>query len=211
MWRLMILVQKKASQIQEFSWSGFEFLHSRGARLATTKSPKTGSEVHCLTMFPSTDPGWILMCPFVMCLPSPPRVMPGHLWTLHNPVEPGRTMTWWDRKSNEAWNQYVQSCLTRGMLGNGVSGVLWSRFNHWDLGLSTRKQAGYCRNNTTLSSGRACAPLITLATAESAHSYVYTCGAVYLSNLSQSSVPLVFNTATDPDADPACEVRASSS
>lgn len=27
------------------------------------------------------------------------------------------------------------------MLGNGVSGVLWSRFNHGDLGLSTRKQA----------------------------------------------------------------------
>lgn len=32
------------------------------------------------------------------------------------------------------------------MLGNGVSGVLWSRFNHGDLGLSTRKQAFRTRN-----------------------------------------------------------------
>lgn len=32
------------------------------------------------------------------------------------------------------------------MLGNGVSGVLWSRFNHGDLGLSTRKQAFRSRN-----------------------------------------------------------------
>lgn len=58
-------------------------------------------------------------------------------------------MTLLDRKSNEAWNQYVQSCLTRGMLGNGVSGALWSCFNHRDLGLSTRKHAGYCQNTAT--------------------------------------------------------------
>lgn len=29
------------------------------------------------------------------------------------------------------------------MLGNGVSGVLWSRFNHEDLRLSTRKQTAH--------------------------------------------------------------------
>lgn len=29
------------------------------------------------------------------------------------------------------------------MLGNGVSGVLWSRFNHENLRLSTRKQTAH--------------------------------------------------------------------
>lgn len=97
-------------------------------------------------MFP---PDLTLMCSFVTCLPLPPRVIPGHLWMLQNPVEPGRTITWLDRKSNEAWNQYVQSHLTWGMLGNGVSGVLWCCFNHRDLGSFTHKQAGYCQNNAT--------------------------------------------------------------
>lgn len=95
-------------------------------------------------MFP---PDATLMCSFVTCLLLPPRVIPGHLWPLQNPVEPGRTITWLDRKSNEAWNQYVQYRLTRGMLGNGVSGVLWCCFNHRDLGSSTHKQGGYCQNN----------------------------------------------------------------
>lgn len=54
-------------------------------------------------------------------------------------------MTLLDWMSNEAWNQYVQSGFTWSMLGNGVSGVVWSRFNHKDLEISTRKQAGYCQ------------------------------------------------------------------
>lgn len=111
------------------------------------KQLTTGSKVCSLSRFPPWCP--ILICSFVMCPLSPPRVIPGHFWMMQNPVEPGKTMTLLDRKSNEAWNQYVQSCRTRGMLGNGVSGALWSCFNHRDLGLSTRKQAGYCQNTTT--------------------------------------------------------------
>lgn len=121
--------------------------------IATTNNWKLGQKSAACQDFPHdapTSPDSILMCSFVMCPPSPPRVIPGHFWTMQNPVEPGRTMTLLDRKSNEAWNQYVQSCLTRGMLGNGVSGALWSCFNHRDLGLSTHKQAGYCQNTATL-------------------------------------------------------------
>lgn len=96
------------------------------------------------------SPNSVLMYSFVMCPLSPPRFICGHFWMMQNPVEPGRTMALLDRKSNEAWNQYVRSCLTRGMLGNGVSGVLWSYFNHRDLGKSTNKQTGSCQNPTTL-------------------------------------------------------------
>lgn len=114
------------------------------------KHLKTGSKSADCQAFSHDAPtssASLLMCSFVMCPPSPPSVIPGHFGTMQNPVEPERTMTMLDRKSNEAWNQYVQSCLTQGMLGNGVSGALWSRFNHRDLGLSTRKQAGYCQNS----------------------------------------------------------------
>lgn len=71
-----------------------------------------------------------------MCPTSPPRIIPGHSGTpgtLRNAVEPGRTMTSLDRKFNEAWNQYVQCCITCGTLGNGVSGVVMWCFNHKDL------------------------------------------------------------------------------
>lgn len=168
-------------------------------------------------MFP---PDLTLMCSFVTCLPLPPRVIPGHLWTLQNPVEPGRNITWLDRKSNEAWNQYVQSRLTWGMLGNGVSGVLWCCFNHRDLGSSTHKQAGYCQNNAT--------PWVAV------HVYLWlvfhclSCAFIFLhlhesvecicafpcefsaneTLILQSSVLLAFTTWAEPMADPACEARA---
>lgn len=142
----------KANDVKYFPRTGRLFRGgSYSLSLANTKHWKLGQKSAASQAFPNdapASPDSVLMCSFVMCPPSPPKVIPSHFWTMPNPVEPGRTMALLDGKSNEAWNQYVQSCLTRGMLGNGVSGALWSCFNHRDLGISTRKQAAYCQSTT---------------------------------------------------------------
>lgn len=145
--RSLVLTRKaKKGKVLTILWCRLQFVYSKYKQL------KRGSKSMAWRCFPyvaQTGPDLVLMCPFVMCPLCYSRVMPGHLWTMQNPVEPGRTMTWLHRKSNEPWNQYVQSRLTQGMLGNGVSGALCSYFNHKDLGLSTHKQAGCCQNNAT--------------------------------------------------------------
>lgn len=56
------------------------------------------------------------------------------------------------------------------MLGNGVSGVLCSRFNHEDLGLPTRKQTAH----PAFMCGVRTRNYFHATTAENAHSYIRT-------------------------------------
>lgn len=135
---------------------------------ARTNNWKVGQKFKACQCFPwwSNNPRLnnVFIC-HVSTVPSQ-----NYAWPFLNDVESCRTMTLLDRKSNEAWNQYVQSCLTRGMLGNGVSGVLWSCFNHRDFGLSPHKQAAYCKN--TASPSVACTSVETYSARETNHASV---------------------------------------